>query len=186
MSLNTPQLERALQHIGKHLQSASATQPIRMYLIGGAAGMLRGWLGPDRSTGDIDVTAIVPLESWNDVRSAAAAVADELGLVESWLNDDCRAFAWALPLGWQDRCDRSGVFGPLEVWVLDRRDFIALKVVSGPARPQDQADVRALVPTASELEFVELHIDRLEAEHLDPDRPLDGARAILQSLRGAS
>jgi len=184
MTMDAFQLKRALRCTGAHLAKTGLTNTVRLYLIGGASGLLRGWLGPDRATVDIDVTTIVPIESWSAVRSAAAAVAEDLGLPQTWLNDDCRAFAWALPLGWKDRCARSDVFGPLEIWVLDRLDLIAIKVVSGPARPQDQADVCILAPTPHELDFVEQHIDRLEAEHLDPDRSFSGPRAILQSLRG--
>lgn len=102
----------------------------------------------------------------------------------TWLNGQCQMYAWCLPLGWRERCGRARTYGPLEVWLLDRRDFIAAKIVSSPQRPHDIEDVIAVKPTEAEFVFVENHLDRLTEESLDTDRTFEDARAILQSLRG--
>jgi hypothetical protein len=135
-------------------------------------------------TGDVDVTAVEPRELWSVVRSAAQETAKELDLPETWLNDECRIYSWQLPLGWRERCRRTHTLGPLEIWVLDRRDFIGGKVVSAPRRPQDLQDLRAVRPTTEELDFTDEHLDRLEREHLDPDCSFEEARAIVRALRG--
>ena len=184
MPLNASQLEDALQRTGQRLQAGGLRGPIRLYLVGGTAGLLRGWLDETRMTGDVDVTTVDPDEAWSEVCVAARAVAEELLLPNTWLNDECRVYRWCLPLGWKERCDRARTYAPLEVWLLSRIDFIAAKVVSAPSRPQDLEDLRALEPTAWELDAAEQHIDRMEHEHLDPDRSFNDCLDILDALRG--
>ena len=184
MTLSASQLEEALRATGDRLDALGAEKIVRLYVVGGSAGLLSGLLSGTRTTGDVDVTTVEPDESWGDVCRAAQEVAKELDLPETWLNNKCRMYAWCLPLGWRERCERARSFGPLEVWLLDRRDFIAAKVVSAPSRPQDLEDLQAVKPTDEELEFTGEHIDRLEREHLDPDVSFDDARVVLESLRG--
>jgi hypothetical protein len=66
---------------------------------------------------------------------------------------------------------------------ISRMDLIASKVMSSPKRPHDLEDLRDLKATNEELDFVEQHIDRLEAEDLDR-REFSDQRAVLRSLRG--
>jgi len=129
---------------------------------------------------------ITPIDCWEGVESAAEEVADELGLPRGWLNRRCEMFAWTLPLGWKARCGRALVLGPLEVWLIARRDFIAARVVSAPRRPADVEDLLYVRPTADELAWAERHIDRLDMEHPDPDYPFDDVRSVLKALRGES
>jgi len=42
MTLNAPQLERALQETGKRLGATGVDEFVRLYLVGGAAGLLSG------------------------------------------------------------------------------------------------------------------------------------------------
>lgn len=168
MTLDATQLDQALRETGDRLAAEGDEGTVRLYLVGGSAGLLSGWLSGARSTGDVDVTQAEPTEAWEAVIRAAAEVADELGLPATWLNDKCRAYAWCLPLGWKERCEPLRTFGPLEVWRINRQDFIAVKV------------------TAKELDFTDDHLDRLEQESLDPDQSFEDARAIVESLRGAS
>lgn len=184
MTLNASQLEHALRKTGERLIAIGAAETVRLYLVGGSAGMLAGLLRQSRSTADVDVTTVEPEKSWGTVLRAAKDVAKELDLPQTWLNNKCQVYAWCLPLGWQGRCELSQTFGPLEIWLLSREDFVAAKVVSAPGRPQDFEDLLAVAPTAAELSFTEEHIDRLECEHLDPDHSFDDARTIVQSLRG--
>ena len=99
MALDATQLERALRETGERLAAEGGTGTVRLYLVGGSAGLLSGWLSEARSTGDVDVTHAEPTEAWEGVVRAAAEVADELGLPATWLNDKCRMYAWCLPLG---------------------------------------------------------------------------------------
>lgn len=184
MPLNAPLLEKALRDTAARLAYTNIRGPVRLYVVGGSAGMLSGVLAGSRVTADVDVTAIEPDAAWSMVRTAAQDAAKELELPETWLNDDCRVYAWRLPLGWRTRCAHAHTFGPLEVWLLDRCDFIASKTVSAPDRPQDLEDLRAAKPTLAELDFTGQHIDRLERETLDPDQSFDDARVILRALRG--
>lgn len=183
MTLSASQLEKALRATGDRLDALRAEKTMRLYVVGGSAGLLSGLLSGARTTGDVDVTTVEPDESWGDVCRAAQEVAKELDLPETWLNNKCRMYAWCLPLGWRERCERARTFGPLEVWLLARRDFIAAKVVSAPSRPQDLEDLQAVKPTNEELEFTAEHINRLEREHLDPDVSFEDARVVLESLR---
>lgn len=184
MALDADQLDQALRATGGRLAADGVTGVVRLFLVGGSAGLLSGWLSGARSTGDVDVTLAEPVEEWETVIRAAAEVAEELGLPATWLNDKCRMYAWCLPLGWKGRSESLRTYGPLEVWRINRRDFIAAKVISAPRRPQDLEDLIAVKPTAEELDFTDEHLGRLERESLDPGQSFDDARAIVESLRG--
>lgn len=186
MTLDATHLDRALRATGERLAAAGGTGRARLYVIGGSAGLLSGWLSGARSTGDVDVTEVEPAEAWDAVVRAAAEVAGAMGLPATWLNDTCRMYAWCLPIGWKERCEPLRAYGSLEVWRINRQDFIAAKVVSAPSRPQDFEDLLAVTPTAGELDFTDEHLDRLERESLDPGQSFEDARAIVESLRGAS
>ena len=186
MALRAPQLEEALRLTGKRLARSGFEGQVRLYLVGGTAGLLSGLLSGTRSTGDVDVTQAEPAQAWEAVVRAAAEAAKELDLPETWLNNKCSMYAWHLPPGWKGRCRLARTYGPLEVWLLDRRDFIAAKVVSAPKRPQDFEDLLAIGPSEEELAFTEGNIDRLERESPDPDQSFEDARAILGALRGES
>lgn len=184
MPLNSRQLETALRACAARLAGRSGGGSVRILVVGGTAGLLGGLLRGSRTTGDCDVMAVRPEGAWPDVERAAAAVAKEMKLPENWLNTNCRAFAWSMPLGWEGRCEPVGDFGLLEVWRASRIDLIASKIVAAPKRPQDIEDVRDMRPTADELDFVQEHIDRLERESLDADASFDAQRAIVDVLRG--
>lgn len=140
--------------------------------------MLMDLLSPSRTTADCDVMVIDPGEAWEQVKTSAEAAAREVGLKPDWLNDDCRMYAWQMPLGWQARCKELGRFGPLKVLALGRKDLIASKIMGAPQRVQDRSDLQALKPTAAELDFVETHLQRIEAEtepgHCDAQKKLVG------------
>lgn len=185
MVLRVHQIEQALDATGKRL-TADGPKSVKLYLVGGSAGLIAGWLPESRTTGDVDVTDSEPFEALESVLRAAAAVAKEQEFPETWLNNDCRIFRHYLPLGWRDRSQHRRTFGALEVFVLHRKDFIAAKIVSAPGRPQDLEDLRELKPTADELDFASENLDRLERESLDADASFDDSRSILEYLRGDS
>jgi hypothetical protein len=154
-----------------------------VFVVGGAAGMLAGLLRGSRTTADCDVLLAADDADWPALESAAREAARSLQLPERWLNRDSTMYAWCLPLGWTRRCERVGIFGPLEVLRLARIDLIATKIMSAPRRPQDLEDLRDIRPTADELDFALLNIERIKAEHLDREE-FPRQRAIVQVLRG--
>lgn len=180
-----PAVLNAVQRTGDVLALREVAGPIRLVIAGGVAGLLTGSLHESRTTADCDVLWHDHPDLWQSIASAAAEIAAELDLPPTWLNKDCSIDLDSFPLGWADRVEPVGRFGPLDVHRVSRFDLIASKVVASPKRPQDLADLRDLAPTAVELDQVSEHLDRLASEHLDGhDYP--ARRAIIESLRERS
>lgn len=174
---------RALQRTGEVLAASHSALGRRweIVVLGGTAGLLARLLSPQRTTADCDVLLLSDAAEWAALARAAGLVADQLGLPATWLNRDCEAFSWTLPLGWRSRMERVGEFGPLVVWRVSRRDLIATKVLGATSRPQDLEDLRHITPTREELAWVREHLERLESEHLD-GRSFDPERAVVGVL----
>ena len=179
MNLTHPLLPAVFATLGTHLPAGA---PIRIYLIGGAAGMLGRLLAPERTTTDCDAVEILPQTSEETLIRAAQATAHEHGLPPAWLNSRAKRFAHQLPIGWKARATHWQNFGPLEVFLIGRKDLIASKVMSAAnSRPHDLEDLQHLRPTAEEVAFTLAHIDRVEAE--DGDRAeYDAQRAIIRAF----
>lgn len=179
MNLTPPLLPAVFTTLGAHLPAGT---PIRIYLIGGAAGMLGRLLAPERVTTDCDAVEILPPTSEEALVQAVKATAQAHGLPPTWLNSKAKRFAYQLPLGWKARATHWRTFGPLEVFLIGRQDLIASKAMSAAnARPHDLEDLQHLRPTAEEVAFTLTHIDRVEAE--DGDRnEYDAERAIIRSF----
>lgn len=177
---------RALQRTGEVLAASPSAlgHGWEVVLLGGTAGLLARLLSPQRTTADCDVLLLSDAAEWGALARAAEVVADQLGLPATWLNRDCEAFSWTLPLGWRSRMERVGEFGPLAVWRVSRRDLIATKVLGAKSRPQDLEDLRHIGPTREELAWVREHLDRLESEHLD-GRSFDPERVVVGVLEDA-
>lgn len=174
LDISTELAVKAIRKTGDRLPADMP--PITLYLVGGVAGMLTELLPPSRTTGDCDVMVIEPAQAWEQVKQAAKIAGEQVGLKEDWLNDDCKMYAWQMPLGWQGRCKDLGQFGPMNVMALSRQDLIASKVMGAPKRIQDRTDLQELKPTSIELDFVEEHLRRVEAEtepgHCDAQQQL--------------
>ena len=161
---------QALADTGRHLEAAGHTTSVAVVLCGAAAGILGGYLPPDRVTLDCDVIVAEPHDRFVPVHQAAQIVAERHGLKPEWLNADSQMFAHLLPVGWRDRRTRVDCFGPLEVFTLHRRDLLALKLAgAAKARPQDLEDLQAMQPTEEDKTFLNAHLDRLRRESLDHD-----------------
>lgn len=179
--INNELATKALKKTGDRLPGD--IQPITLYLVGGVAGRLTELLPPSRTTGDCDVMVIDPGQAWEQVKQAAKTAGEEVGLKEDWLNDECKMYAWQMPLGWQGRCEELGQFGPLKVMALSRQDLIASKVIGAPKRIQDRTDLQELKPTDAELDFVEQHLRRVEAE-TEPGH-YDAHKHLVSRIRNA-
>jgi len=176
---NHPEILQAVSKTGDLLAQQGVVDVVRLVIAGGVAGLFNGLT---RTTADCDVLWSGDEEIWVQIATAAAQVADELGLPSTWLNKDCSIYADCFPLGWGDRVESVGCYGPLEVCRVSRFDLIASKLVSSPSRPQDLADIHDLKPTPEELGLLEKHLDRLASEHLD-GHDYDAQRVVLHSLR---
>jgi hypothetical protein len=157
--MNALAVEQALLTLGKRFSYHSE---VELLLVGGAAGMLTGLLPPARTTTDCDVIASVPEDAMGAVELAAAQVAGELGLSETWLNSEVQLRRDALPDGWQTRRIVIGAWGQLRVFAVSRIDLIAMKVLAG--RAQDIEDLRSMKPRADDVEFVRRYLDSLPAK----------------------
>jgi hypothetical protein len=184
-SLDMAIIRTALDTTGQFLTSDREQGSVRVVIAGGVAGLLGGLLPPTRVTADCDVMWLEDTGQWARLERAVALAADALGLPATWLNRHCAMYAWCLPLGWLERCEDVGRFGPLEVWRLGRADLIASKVMGAPIRPQDFDDLGVMSPTNSELNAVLHNLDRLEAEDLN-GTSFDRQRAIIIALRTQS
>jgi len=130
---------------------------------------------------DCDVIVTDPAERFAEVAEAAARTARELDLAPTWLNNDSRMFSWLLPIGWSERLERVGTFGPLRVEAISRRDLLALKLIAAVKRARDLEDLRDLRPDAEEFAFLRRYLDRVESESLDR-ASYDAQRTVLNQL----
>lgn len=174
--MNASTVEQALSTLGERF---SYHTEVELLLVGGAAGMLTGLLPPARTTTDCDVMVYVPEDAMGAVELAAARVASELGLAETWLNSDVQLRRDALPDDWQARRIVIGAWGQLRVFAVSRIDLIAMKVLAG--RAQDLEDLRSMKPRADDVEFVRRYLDRLPAKGTALEQIAE-ARQLLESF----
>lgn len=175
-------LLQALLATGERLGTFSDSQPTVIVIGGSAAGLLNSQLRSPRATTDCDVVWSSPRDNWSSIEVAAREVATQLGLPQKWLNHDAAFYAWALPVGWRERCVAVHHAGPLEILCLSRFDLIASKILGAAARPHDLEDLRQMRPTLDELNSASEHFDRLESEDLDR-KSYDTQRKIIDYLR---
>ncbi len=152
-------LDRALARLGERV-----TTHIRIVLAGGSA--LLYLPGFTRGTNDGDVIVATPRLS--TVSAEILAVASEMRLPQTWLNDGAKAWADLLPPDYESRTEVVGHHGLLVVARLGRLDLILLKLAG--ARPKDLDDLRVLAPTSSEIAFVRAQLERINS--FDPKAAL--------------
>lgn len=93
--LSREDILRALEALGQELQ-ALGKPPVELVVVGGAAVVLL--YGARKATKDVD--AVTPaLDDQELVRSAAARVAESLGLPQDWLNDGAKGYLHGLERG---------------------------------------------------------------------------------------
>jgi hypothetical protein len=156
---------------------------VEILLIGGAAGMLTGQFAAARTTTDCDVINAVPKESQQTVLSAAAQIATQRQLPETWLNFQAMQLD-ILPDGWHTRKVHIATFGPLSIFALSRKDLLATKFYAGHVR--DREDIQAIAPTGEELVFVRAYLNmlRVPARHADLDN-VQRALLYLDAMEGS-
>ena len=168
-------LEEALSVLGAVLEDRELEYSI--LAVGGGSLMLLGLIG--RATKDLDIVAIKESGGYSKADPLPGpllrAVEDTgraLGLPPDWINaGPAGLFDFGLPEGFESRL-KVRRFGALELWLLERRDQIALKLYAAVDQgPQSKhtADLRLLEPTAEEL----LEAARWTRQH-DPSRGFHG------------
>ncbi len=167
--LGREELLDALRMLALRLQRRQVVA--RRYVFGGAAMALAH--DRMRSTRDVDAT----YEPDAAVREEAWAVAAELGLPRSWLNDQATAY---LPRGEDEGASVIFDHSNLVVRVASPEHLLASK--ASAARPGDDGDIRTLaarLQLGSAAEVAALH------NRLYPDEPLGARqRARLTDLLG--
>lgn len=148
-------LEKAFGLLGKRLGNIA---DVEILLVGGAAAIVTGLLGRQRTTLDCDVLYYSPPETWSTVEAAAREVAREMGLSLTWLNGDVqiRIEPAMLADGWRQRRILVGVYGVLHVFSASRPDLIALKFLAH--RAVDLEDLRDMGITRDEGGFVRQYL----------------------------
>ena len=116
----------ALQQTGNLLAQTAHSDSVTVILGGAVAAMVVADLPATRVTHDCDVLGSEPDASWVVVHEAARQVAEKRALPVDWLSRDSRMYAHLLPIGWRQRCEMVGRFGPLEVLAIGRRDLMAI------------------------------------------------------------
>src|SRR5947209_17425761 len=136
-------IEIYLAKLGQELHAQGVQQPVRILLVGGAFMLTQ--VGSRQTTDDIDVvlkdienSTISPL--YQTFKAAVRAVAKNNHLSIIWLNDIIGDFLKDIgnvPDGtlWRQ-------YGPLEVFLPPKEYILALKLLAG--RQKDQDDILAL------------------------------------------
>lgn len=125
---------------------------IELLLVGGAAGVLAGYLAPHRTTVDCDVMVWSPREAWPNLVRAARGVADAFDLPDGWLENASQVFVYTLLPGWEPRRVLVLKCGRLTLHAPSRVDYIAMKLIAG--RDVDLDDVVHMRMTRQEHEFI--------------------------------
>ena len=178
MQMQRDHILKALSRLGEQIDWE---RPIKILLIGGAAGMITGQLAPDRTTEDCDVIDCAPAEAMQVVERAARDVAGKMGLPDGWLSSQARELN-VLPDGWRNRRQQVGRFGKLHVYAIGRLDLLATKCYAN--RPEDREDIFAMQPTAEELGFVRTYLTMLRVPRRQANLDqVDGALHLVAALQ---
>lgn len=160
--LDNETLNRALESLAIRLEE-NDVEPIELVVCGGSALILSAIVS--RPTKDVDVVALArrgvlysPDPLPDDLRTAAAEVAEDLGLSDNWLNNspsrgEGGLFQMGLPEGFSERLHSKPYGSHLIVHFIDRLDQIHFKLYAAVDRGGYHVeDLRALNPTPNELE----------------------------------
>lgn len=140
--------------------------PVEILIVGGAAGLVTGVLGPERATGDIDVMDYRPADAMAEVELLAERIGKEIGLPEGWFNSNVQIRADSLPDGWAQRriFVERGLW--LSVYAVSRKDLLAMKFLAH--RPKDLEDIDRLGVSEDDKEFVRQYLQQLPTRGTDP------------------
>jgi hypothetical protein len=157
MSFRLDALEEALRALGAVLQRRRT--PYSILVVGGGSLLLLGLI--DRPTADLDVVGLAESGEYRKVETlpaplatAAAQVAQALGLADTWLNTGPASLMdFGLPSGWEERISVR-TYDALGVHLPSRFDLICFKLYAAVDRGRDDkhySDLQLLRPTEDEL-----------------------------------
>ncbi len=160
--LDSKTLNKALELLAARMEE-NAANPIECVVCGGSALLLLAFVS--RPTKDVDIVALVrdhvlysPDPLPDDLQTAAAEVAEDLGLADNWLNNapsrgEGGLFQMGLPEGFSERLHSKTYGSHLVVHFISRLDQIHFKLYAVVDRGGYHVeDLRALNPTPNELE----------------------------------
>lgn len=179
MSLTAERILQGLAATGSKLGAGSV---VEILIVGGAAVLLTGLGTPDRNTSDVDVLAVDPSRSDDELGAAAEAVGRELGFPMDWLNRDVGLFRVALPDGWKSRRRAVGRYGRLHAYAASRQDLISMKLFGG--REKDLEDLTSIAPTDAELSFARRHFEVARADWPAESNKIDNVIFLIDGWRG--
>ncbi|GHO48389.1 hypothetical protein KSX_65520 [Ktedonospora formicarum] len=136
------------QELGKELEQLAVTQPVRLFVFGGAYHVVH--VGNRSATEDIDVILLDHQDTFADpltdkvtrtFKKAASTIARRHQMKRHWLNDDAAIFMrdYLHAPEFQEFC----TFGPLQVLFPTSECGLAIKLLI--YRPKDYSDVDALL-----------------------------------------
>lgn len=160
----------ALQALGEELTSKGVHGQI--FIVGGAAMALA--YSTRRVTKDIDAV----FEPKSAIYTAAAEVAEELGLPEDWLNDAVKGF---IPGPDEDRRAVPNILG-IEVTTASPRYLLAMKLMA-MRFGEDDEDIEILLRECG-IERTQQALDVLEQVY-SAQEPSAKTRLFLEELLGA-
>jgi hypothetical protein len=143
MSFQLDALEEALRSLGAVLQQRRT--PYRLLVVGGGSLLLLRLI--DRPTGDLDVVGVAEDGEYHKLEvlpaplaTAAAQVAQALGLADNWLNTGPASLMdFGLPSGFEDRITIR-TYGGLDVHIPSRfRPHLLQALCRGRPRAERQA-----------------------------------------------
>jgi len=160
--LDRKTLNMALELLSIRLEENGANS-IELVVCGGSALILSDVVY--RPTKDVDIVALArkrvlysPAPLPEDLQTAAAEVAEDLGLPDNWLNNgpsqgEGGLFQMGLPEGFSERLHSKSYGSHLIVHFIDRLDQIHFKLYAAvDTGGYHVEDLRALNPTSNELE----------------------------------
>lgn len=149
---------------------------VEILLVGGAAGMLTGVLGPERTTIDCDVIDYEPAAAWTEIESLAAEIGKELGLPDRWLNSNVQIRLDCLPDNWKSRRQLILSGNRLLVYAISRLDLIAMKFMAH--RRRDLEDLGKLAVTSDDVEFVRKYLQNLPEKGTRQEQILEAVEVL--------
>jgi hypothetical protein len=125
-------------------------QSLEIFIAGGSNLLARGI--NNRVTLDIDV--ICPENLPEAVMKSVQQFAQSEGLSNDWLNTTCSRDLRFLDKDWKSRAELYFAGKHLRVWLLGRKDMLALKLAAAVDRGEpDYSDIIKLKPTKEEWAF---------------------------------
>lgn len=161
---------------------APSRSTVELLLVGGAGGVLAGYLPRQRTTQDCDIMVWSPPDEdvWQDLERVAMELATELGLPERWLSRAAGVFDHRLLPGWEARRIEILQHAGLRLCAPARVDYLATKLLAG--RDVDVDDVINMRMSAAEADEIRAAFVAWDPEHFAAGT-IASAIELLEAIR---